>query len=303
VQPFTIQQLHDHIAAQVDALGLPGVAVEDRVLVNGDDLLDEVPAFVERQIVPDPFAAPAASVDAALGRQLLSDNPGRARTYLCVRVAGWSGELVLTVFLRFDITPTQDVLFVEASYSLLTPVREKYREVDLMYAKVNPIQVLRIILRSTRSVVPRLVTCWINLARYLSFPVLRAYRWLRDWWSIQGEHSFNYGARMSAREAVSERRYQRYFHQLDAEMYAKTVERRVLDALGDFLEDHGIDTAEVNERTTTILNNGVLVTGQGSIRAQTVVAGAGATTGQPARSTAGLNGLIEIWRRRLAAMD
>lgn len=274
VRPFTVQELHDHIAARVAALALPGVAIEDRVLVNGDDLLDEIPASVERQILPDRFAAPAGKVEDALVRQLLTDSQGRARTYLCVRIAGWSGELVLCVFLRFDVSPASDLLFVEASYSLLTPIRDTYREVDLVYSRTNPVQVFRIMLRSTRVVTLRVAACWPSLIRFIATPLLRIFRNLRDRWHILGEHSFNYGARLSVREAASDKRYRRYFHQLDSEMYAKTAERRILDALVEFLEDHGIDTTEITQRSETILNNGVLVTGQGSVRANSIVAGA-----------------------------
>ena len=43
-----------------------------------------------------------------------------------------------------------------------------------------------------------------------------------------------------------------------------------------FLDEHDIDTGDLVERQTTILNQGVLVTGRGTLTAQSVAAGSNA---------------------------
>ena len=63
------------------------------------------------------------------------------------------------------------------------------------------------------------------------------------------------------RELATEPRYSRYFQRLDKEMHVKIVERRVLDAIVSFLDEHGVDTSELKHRRETILNQGVMISG------------------------------------------
>lgn len=87
---------------------------------------------------------------------------------------------------------------------------------------------------------------------------------------------------MSPREAAADPRDQRYFQELDTSLYAKVVERQILQAITDFLTDHGIDTSEFTERQTTILNHGIYVTG-GSLNVQSMA------VGKRARATSGMS--------------
>ncbi len=58
-------------------------------------------------------------------------------------------------------------------------------------------------------------------------------------------------------------------------MYLNVVQHRLLDSIISSLERRGIDTADIKQRGTTILNNGVMVTG-GTIQAQSLAVGKGA---------------------------
>ena len=55
-------------------------------------------------------------------------------------------------------------------------------------------------------------------------------------------------------------------------MTLKLVEKEILDAIIDFLEAHDIDTSELRERQSMILNNGVIMSG-GTVQAETVAMG------------------------------
>jgi hypothetical protein len=55
-------------------------------------------------------------------------------------------------------------------------------------------------------------------------------------------------------------------------MYAKVIERQVLDSLLNFLEAHDVDTSEMRQRESTILNNGVMMSG-GQFQADNVAVG------------------------------
>ncbi|MDA3642423.1 hypothetical protein LZ318_20985 [Saccharopolyspora indica] len=276
VVEFTVQELHDFIAGSVRQLGLPGVLVEDRVFVSGLDLLHELEPPVRQAILPEELAAPASHVDDTLLARLREDAECRARPYLTVRVTGWNGDLVVTMFLRFVLSPQKDLLFVEANYSLLPPVKRRYQQVDQLLRSPTPRQLGRIAVLSLVRLVPAVFEGVQRVFGILGSPLAQAVKSMRERREITQERTFNYGAAMSLREAAADNRYHRYFQQLDKEMYAKLAERRVMDTLEQFLADHNVDTSDLSERQTTILNNGVYVTGQGKLNAMSVAAGAGA---------------------------
>ena len=58
-------------------------------------------------------------------------------------------------------------------------------------------------------------------------------------------------------------------------MHRKTTEQCVIDAIVDYLEQHGVDTSDIRERRTAILNTGVMISG-GVVHAESLVAGTGA---------------------------
>ena len=61
---------------------------------------------------------------------------GSARWYLAVEITDWSGELVLTIFVRFQQLPK--TLFVEANYALLPPFKESFYRTDQQDSSCDP---------------------------------------------------------------------------------------------------------------------------------------------------------------------
>jgi hypothetical protein len=57
-------------------------------------------------------------------------------------------------------------------------------------------------------------------------------------------------------------------------MYIKILERTILDAIIEFLDEHNIETSDIKQRQTTILNSGVIVHG-GNVTAETLAVGEG----------------------------
>jgi hypothetical protein len=85
--------------------------------------------------------------------------------------------------------------------------------------------------------------------------------------------SFDYGAEFSLREEASDWLLYRYFQALDRELYAKTIEHRVLDALVQFLEDHNIDSSDLIQRQTSIYNSDLFAGRDISIKGSSVRTG------------------------------
>jgi hypothetical protein len=268
VEKFAAPELHQFVEGKLQELGLPRLSIERRTFVNGLDIRHDL------RFLPRPLQSPVTSIDGVIEQQLLEHPEDRARSYTGARVVGWDGELSLTTFLRFVLLPGH--LFAEASFCFLTPVREIYHDVDRLLSRPTLRQTIRIGAKVALQT-PKLAVCSIpSVARAALGPITHARQLRRQRREILAELSFNYGATVSPLELASDRKYQRYFQLLDKDMYAKVVERRIFEALVEFFELHGIATDDLVARQLTILNNGVLVSGQGKVEAGSLAVGEGA---------------------------
>lgn len=270
VLPFTVHDLYAHVTEAIRTSSLPRTTVEDRLFISGVDL-HTIDATVRNAILPDPMTAPLAEVDGQLLRHLKEDpDPdNRARPYLAVRMHGWSGELVMTIFIRFCLQ--NDLLFIEAHYALLTPVRQKYRKVDNLLERPSGRRALKLagiafvrtpfaVLLSGPKLVREAVLRRLFKGRFQTAATMR-------------ECAFDYGAASGPRELASDQDYARFFQKRDSDMYVKLAERRIMDCLVEFLELHHVDASELIKRQTMILNNGVYVGAQGSVNANSISVG------------------------------
>ncbi|MFH0520157.1 hypothetical protein ACHBTE_23650 [Streptomyces sp. M41] len=260
IVPFTVHELNDHLAAQVADLKLPGVHVENLLLVNGGDLLYGVDDRTRAHLLPDTDGPPKEKVLPDLLRDLREDGKGRARPYLAIRVTGWSGELATTLFLRCALLSDGKMLFIEGSSSLLAPVREQYRIADQLLDAPTLRQWVALVSGAGRRTPGLLFGAPFSAVAGLFSPLIEHRKQRRQAREIR-HRQFNYGASFSIRDAASDQLYYRYFQQLDRELYAKTVEHRVLAALVEFMEDHNIDSSDLVQRQTTIYNSGLYAGG------------------------------------------
>ena len=264
-QPFNAQEIHDFVLGEVRAVGLARVGVEDRVFVDGRDLVGD-PRFIQH-----PLSPPSLNVPPDLVRSLRIRPEDKVRPYACFYVKGWGGQLVSSTYLRFVVTRRH--LFVEATGCLLPPIKEKYQKMDRVASRPRisesvQMGAVEILLTPFRL----LLAPWLLLS-FMARPLNQFWHTWKQQREITREGAFNYGAIFSPREALADRNFQRYFQQLDSAQYTKIVEKNIFQSLVDFLDDHGIDTSELVERQTTILNNGVYVTGSATINATNVAAG------------------------------
>jgi hypothetical protein len=85
---------------------------------------------------------------------------------------------------------------------------------------------------------------------------------------------YNYGARISVRSLASSGDADTYTRRLDAEKYNSLIERRVNDAVLDFLDSQQVDTSEYRMRVNVIMSQNQFI---GSTFNGPVAAGTGAT--------------------------
>ncbi|MFB9850033.1 hypothetical protein ACFFMR_06510 [Micromonospora andamanensis] len=288
---FAVVDLIDHVrhrlaAIRLDPAGDPelnperlaGLVLEDRVFVHGGLLTDDAQLLPERSQMPR-----QRWTDERL-RAVASRPQGAARHFLCALVPSWGGEVVACTFLHFSTDGR--VLYLECARTLLEPPRFEYHDVDRLTEWIPVRQFVQLFTGAAEQLVPtafgaplRLVRDGVQVLRHQ----IRQSRFRR---MAREDLGYDYGARAGVREMATGTTYHNYFQVLDAAKHLKVVERHVLAAIVDFLEDRGVDTAEFRTRQTMILNQGVIQTGGLSVVGnQAVGAGARAeqqtTTEQP----------------------
>jgi hypothetical protein len=162
-------------------------------------------------------------------------------------------------------------LFVEARFFLLPPLRPEFREVDNLTKRIT----LRQFMGVVTAAVFRAPFTWIGAGLAGVAAVNRFFEEVRggEQRKLAKENErFNYGWSASLREQWSGSSYERYFQMLDKDMYSKILQSRILDAIVSALETRGISTEAIKESGTTILNQGLIVSG-GKVQAQSLAIG------------------------------
>jgi hypothetical protein len=79
---------------------------------------------------------------------------------------------------------------------------------------------------------------------------------------------YDYGARLSIRQRAADRRFHTFMQELDVDKYTKLVERRLNEAVLDYLDNEcQIDTSQYRQQASMIMNSGVIITG-GTVNGQ-----------------------------------
>ena len=263
----SVAGLIDAIRTRLDHLAIPGLDHYHVLFADGRYVREDA------RLMSSPYKLPPRHIPEPLVMECGTDDETCRRTYLCIAVTDWSGEMVLTSYLR--IKRGKSHLFAEASHFILPPLKQRYYDLNSM----NPMLRLK---HLTRWILSAVVTAPFALALSPFFVLAALNEPLLHWRiarqtrkEIRNNPMFNFGALTSIRQIGAENRFRVYFQQLDRDMHRKTTEQCVIDAIVDYLEQHGVDTSDIRERRTAILNTGVMISG-GVVNAQSVVAGTGA---------------------------
>jgi hypothetical protein len=168
------------------------------------------------------------------------------------------------------------MLYVENVAAMLGPIHRKYLDIDHFAAGSDMWwETFKDSLRRGGADValaaPRLVTA---LTR-------RALAWWRSGRADQSsvdDEVYDFGARDEIRQMASSTTPLTYLQRLDSTKYAKLVQRRINDAVVDYLRRNGVDTSEYEERVSSYTNNGVVIAGDNY---------GAAAAGERAKATAG----------------
>jgi hypothetical protein len=265
---FTSDELYAAIDTAIASLGLDRLTVRDYCFVSGNGIRES------REILPCIYERPVQILDGVKAAEYRCKNDAQIRHYQWIRVHDWGNELVMSYFLRSAVRGTS--LFVEINRFLLTPLQDTYHAVDKLAAsdwKNTAGIAFGSIFAGPALVIGALFTALgkFNTAiERITGSKEKAKR--RE---IERDPAFDYGAANSLRQTLSSGYFAHYFQKLDGEFYTKVLEHEILDAIVVFLEEHNIDTSELRERRTMILNSGIIVQG-GDVTAESLAVGAGA---------------------------
>ncbi len=273
ITPFTLSELYDSVEHDLGMLGLKGLESTDFLFVNGTQVR------TVSWLLPDETKPPISTVDRATVRKYMDQNDPIIRHYRWIRVFEWADELVVSYLLRFSIQGEH--LFVEVNRYLLGPLEKKYRAIDeLVEDEEGPGTVIaRVVGYSLAAIVSVPFVAigdglWMLDAGVKKLTANRIEN--RRLKKIKNSPHYDYGAANSLRDQIADGSYARYYQKLDTDMIVKVLERQILESLVRFLDEHNIDSSDIESRQATILNRGVIVKG-GELETQSLAVGANAS--------------------------
>jgi hypothetical protein len=287
---FTVEELTNHIKDRLSNIStnrrlgslnghsdrLPGLRIEDRVFVNGRALYDYPLLLPDRDRLPTANLGPEELT-------LIALNPtGAARRYLCAHMPSWGGDVTSSTFMHFSTIGS--TLYLNCDRTVLGPPHSWYQDPDRL-AHPEPTTRRRLYLLA-EGVYALFSTAWTAPGRFTRHLVTEIYgdrRRAKIRTVAHEDLDFDYGAKWSVREMAVDTHYHDHFQATDVDKYLKVVERNVVAATLDFLDDHGVDTTEFRNNQLFFLNQGVLQTGGVSVVHNQAV-GAGSTAIQQASS-------------------
>jgi hypothetical protein len=216
---------------------IKGLSLQQRIFVSG--LLPRGHTLI------DEHRHPRLDISQAEMNALSNDERSRSTQLLTVRVNGWDGELDVTVLLYFSVRG--NMLYIEFTACSLAPIAAKYHEIDTLEEMGQSVY-LRAGLVSLLSAPSALLRCPLDVVHPMIAGVQRNLDVRGQLQRIASQVSFDYGATSSVRELGADQDASNLFHQYDSERYIKIVNRRVIDAIAEVLEEHGYSNEDFVRR-------------------------------------------------------
>ena len=244
-QSFTNADVHRALIAAMKKLGFSDMKVEERLFVNGrhlrgsDDLLPRGEA-----------APPAVSVGAGLLLEATLDPTPDARTYVCVEMPGWQGQLVVSLFVR--AVHAGGSLYVEWEYRVLPPLRDWFQRVDGYFGVAWPWRVWRAASRGAKDVIPALYKAPFDLVADVVHVVAARRRESLILGLVRQGQGFDYGASTSIREDAQGDDRQHHFLRRDEIMFVLMSQAILVREVRVFLREHNVSLAGFDQQIEEI---------------------------------------------------
>jgi hypothetical protein len=272
---------HDVHAAIIEAFSektglarsLAHIRVCERLFVNGLHIQDN------DELLPDPSRPPPTLVDTDLLVAATLHPTPEARTYVCVEMPGWHGQLVVTLFIR--AVHTGDSLYIDWTFRVLPPIKEQFLTIDWLFELSRYRQLKQSMRFGLRQTFPALLRSPRQVLRIWRRPQV-AWRYKsRQSRAIARGYVFDYGAHRSIREDACGTRRQHYFLARDETMYMLLAERTLTRAIEKFLMSHNVDLGQFNDQVKVIFDNSIKVGNIENSSGVTIGSGSSSTVNGP----------------------
>lgn len=246
---FTSHDLHIALMAAFDrerglAKNFNNIKVYERLFVNGLHIQNN------KDLLPDRLKSPPTSVDSEVLRAAAINPSPEARTYVCVEMPGWQGQLVVTLFIRAVYAGSS--LFVEWTFRVLPPISAKFLHIDDLYELPRYRQLRTSLAFGLHELIPALFKSPARAVRSWRRPRVMKRHQERLSYAIKRGYVFDYGADRSIREDASGSQRQHYFLARDETMYVLLAQQTLIRTVGDFLSEHGIDLGQFDDQVKVI---------------------------------------------------
>jgi hypothetical protein len=249
-EKVSILDLHRTLERYIREQVEPGVwcgyrlYVDDTSLASGNDLLS------------DPYSGPPSVLPLAVHLGYLNEPTSSRRTYLCIQVplAKWKGEIVVTLFVRGELTGDHlavhnDVLILP-DLKLANRAPKRYPPTDRWTWVTN-------VLRTGTTQAWRLLALSpYRRVRDSGFSVKRLVVRIRTRSWIKHKRSLQFGSIRSLREELA--RGSRVVHPNAIQDIRGTMaflQHTLKSGLRRYLEDRNIDTSSLDEEMRNVINN------------------------------------------------
>ncbi|WP_157641950.1 hypothetical protein [Burkholderia ubonensis] len=257
ISGFAVAEIYETIEKGLSSLNIKNLSIKSYFFVSGADVRDD------NEIYPSWPGRPNQVISPASAANYIEGHDSRVRHYKCVQTEEWGGELIISHFIR--CAREGEALYIEFKRFLLPPLAEQYRRVD---TERDTGSTLRFVVSILVGPIFALVSPVIMLGSGKASDDKLCEEMTKD-------PTFNFGAETTLRSDFSQNAFGHYFQKYDADFFHKIIERKILDEIVGFLDAHGIDTSDIRDRQTTILNSGILVQG-GDVKAEAIAVGEGA---------------------------
>ena len=253
---FTSQDLHTAIARAFDdknglARSLANIRVYERLFVNGLHIQHH------DRLLPDPLRPPPSSIDEELLREAALHPTPEARTYVCVEMPGWHGQLVVTLFIR--AVHTGDSLYLDWTFQVLPPLSDEFVVIDSLYEVSRYHQIAASLRFGLRKTIPAMLKSPYEVLKSWRQPRIARRDKSRQSHAIASGYVFDYGARRSIREDACGTRRRHYFLARDETMYMLLAQQTLTRAVENFLKEKNVNLGQFYEQVKVIFDNSIKV--------------------------------------------
>ncbi|MDN3026448.1 FHA domain-containing protein [Streptomyces sp. S.PB5] len=245
--PLDTGELYDVLIAAARLIGLDNLRVEERLFVDGLNVARDP------NLLPDRERPPLSRVPVPVMRTMPDGLGATKRSYVSIEVPAWSGQSVLTMYLRAVVV--HGTLYLEWSAHALLPMRAWYYTVDNLPHRTAA-GAAAVALGHALPRVPRaLAAAPRALLRRAAEACRTAAERRRQRSTIRGGYRFDYGASLSIREYASGDDEGRYYIGRDLTRALFTTQQHLLNTVGDFLRSKGIASEQFDRFQQNLVQN------------------------------------------------